>query len=118
LNPFYFQSQNLSTAKRCHVNLADNLSRTALHWAAQLGRADFIQELIDGDVDVHAQDCNGATALHYAAAAGDTSNHQTSIQLLLQHGVNVDVKDETGATPLMWAASRGADFAIEKVLEL
>ena len=54
LRRVYLYFQNLSAAKRCHVNLADNLSRTALHWAAQLGRADFIQELIDGDVDVHA----------------------------------------------------------------
>ena len=32
----------------CDLSIADNKNRSALHWAAQLGRVDFVLDLIRG----------------------------------------------------------------------
>ena len=32
----------------CDLSIADNKNRSALHWAAQLGRVDFVEDLIRG----------------------------------------------------------------------
>ena len=37
---------NLLITRKCDVSLSDNKNRSALHWAAQLGRVDFVTNLI------------------------------------------------------------------------
>ena len=54
---------------------------------SQLGRVDFIKRLLASDVDAQALDSNGATPLHYAAAAGTTMSHCDSIVMLLGLGL-------------------------------
>ena len=39
---------NLLIQRKCDVSLSDNKNRSALHWAAQLGRVDFVTNLIKG----------------------------------------------------------------------
>ncbi|KAL8871234.1 MAG: hypothetical protein Q9174_002893 [Haloplaca sp. 1 TL-2023] len=49
--------------------------------------------------DIEAEDCNGRTALHYAAAA----SNPRAMQILLSHGANINARDNAGATPLHYA---------------
>jgi ankyrin repeat protein len=44
--------------------------RTALIYAASLGKLDFIPLLVNRSVDIHAEDNDKATALHAAAKEG------------------------------------------------
>ena len=37
----------LLLSRKCDVSIADNKNRSALHWAAQLGRFDFVEHLIE-----------------------------------------------------------------------
>lgn len=41
------------------VNVRDQLARTALHWAAELGNVEAAELLIDYGIDVKAVECNG-----------------------------------------------------------
>ena len=84
------------------VSIPDNKNRSALHWAAQLGRIDFVSDLIKGGVDVNFRDNCGATPLHYASAAGLTANYANVIQILLDNGACVDSEDSQSNTALLW----------------
>ena len=39
----------------CDLSIADNKNRSALHWAAQLGRVDFVEDLIRGKDPLNSQ---------------------------------------------------------------
>jgi len=62
--------------------------------------------------DVNAQDADGASALHYAAANGQID----LLTCLLQHGANPTVADESGETAAQ--AVREADGVTPQVIEL
>ena len=55
---------------RCQINSLDHHSRSALHWAALLGKSATCRLLLDHHARYHSQDVNGATPLHYAVEAG------------------------------------------------
>ncbi|MTW13845.1 ankyrin repeat domain-containing protein [Pseudoduganella eburnea] len=55
----------------------------------------------------------GWTALHYAAAAGDTA----IMKLLLERHASIDAESPTGTTPLMLAAREGQEDAVRLLLE-
>ncbi|MBA8769761.1 hypothetical protein HCR16_01015 [Wolbachia pipientis] len=59
-------------------------------------------ENIDGE-DIDAQDENGLTFLHRAAAR----NNEESVKLLVKCGAKIDVQDKDGWTPLHYAAAYG-----------
>lgn len=53
------------------ANSVDTIrGRTPLHYAAEVGAANTLQKLLDFGANRYAQDINGATALHLAAASG------------------------------------------------
>ena len=52
------------------------------------------------NADIHRQDANGRTALHYAASVGAIQ----IFELLIGKGANVDAVSIGGETPLMKAA--------------
>lgn len=67
--------------------------------AADLGRWDLVEALVDAGCDVNAA-IDGRTALHHAAAQGDLA----MVRLLLDRGAGLDGHDAVfGATPLGWA---------------
>lgn len=55
----------------------------------------------------------GWTALHFAAAAGDTG----IMKILLERSATIDAESPTGATPLMLAAREGQEDAVQLLLE-
>ena len=74
-----------------------------LHIAAQEGRNDIIEMLLEHGADINAYDSNNWTALHFAAA----ENFVNTMELLLVKGAMVDAKDKTGATPLHFVCQEG-----------
>lgn len=63
--------------------------KTILHWAAETGAADLVDELLAAGVDFTIQDVYGETPLHYAAESG----HLDIVQRLVQAGADVHVTD-------------------------
>jgi ankyrin repeat protein len=66
------------------MNKADVREMTPLHIAAQLGKLNFIQLLLDADADVDALDVNKYSALHWAAA----NNHVATAEKLAAAGTS------------------------------
>ena len=109
------------------VNAAHkDTGRTALHWAAELARADKATLLLTHGADVDARDNEGRTPLHVAAGdrVGDAkASHPTTkelVTLLIKHKAAVNARDNDGWTPLDCASlrrrSRSKIQAIESLL--
>lgn len=77
---------------------------------------DMLKFLIDHGADVNAQDIEGDTPLHWAAAA-PPDGHGAVVKLLLHRGAQVSLKDMEGRTPLHWAAGNGCRGAVQLLLE-
>ena len=60
---------------------------------------------------IHAR-FHGATALHRAAARGDTA----MLEVLLERGALLEEPDETGETALAWATDEDRDAAVDLLL--
>ena len=61
------------------------------------------------DVDMNAEDANGATSLLSAAENG----HETVVELLLScDNIDVNMKDINGTTPLSSAAANGKEEVV------
>ena len=58
--------------------------------------------------DLHAVDCTGYNALHYASQCGDVS----TISLLLSQGIDIKKKTHAGNTALMIATKKGNVAAV------
>lgn len=87
---------------------ADN-GNTALMMAAFKGNKPAVLALLDKGAQVNRP---GWTALHYAAAAGDTE----IMRILLEHHAYIDAESPTGVTPLMIAAREGKEEAVQLLL--
>jgi hypothetical protein len=85
------------------VNAKDELSRTALHWAAEKGHTEVVGALlkIEG-IEVNTQDKWGKTALHIAAQNG----HTEVVSALIKKGADVKAIDQFGRTALHWATEK------------
>ena len=80
-------------------NIRTEDERTVLFVAVKAGHADVVdvvQLLLDGGLDINAQDGWGITALGYAVSYGPAD----VVRLLLQHGANVNVRNDAGQTAL------------------
>lgn len=86
------------------ANRTDIYGGTPLMRAAREGRTEIVRLLVGRrDVAINAQDDQGETALHYAAAAGEIE----SARLLLAHRADPSRRDAYGRTPAMLAAASG-----------
>ncbi|KAJ5588159.1 hypothetical protein N7537_010837 [Penicillium hordei] len=80
--------------------------KTKLHWAAESGAVDLVDELLTAGVDFTLQDVYGETPLHYAAENG----HLEIVQRLVQAGADVHATDfecRDHRTPLDCATHNG-----------
>ena len=80
-------------------------NKPALTWEAEIGSPDNIQVLLRHGADVHHQDKQRSSALHYAAANARIE----SIKLLLDKGADPNATDMFDSTPLHRLALSG-DF--------
>jgi len=82
------------------VDEKDADEKTALHWAATLGRTEAAALLLDRGADASARSRHDVTPVHLASLRGQAG----ICGLLARRGARVDAADVTGLTPLHWAA--------------
>jgi hypothetical protein len=78
-------------------------SKTVLHWAAEISSEAAIKRCLDLEVNIHAKDRYGETALHYAAENG----YLQIVRLLVLTGSSLAVLDNHHRTPLSCAKGEG-----------
>ncbi len=86
----------------------------AAEFFAAVDRGDLpaLQRLLGGSPLLIRSKLHGATALHRAAARGDSA----LIEFLLERGAPVDEPDELGASALSWATEEAQDAAVDLLL--
>ncbi|XP_065559577.1 putative ankyrin repeat protein RF_0381 [Artemia franciscana] len=84
-------------------DLKDRKEYTALHYAAERGRLDICQLLLNNRGDPNIQDFLKRTALHFAALRGTLD----VCQLLLSNRADPNIKDLNKKTALHYAAAIG-----------
>ncbi|KAL7815608.1 ankyrin repeat-containing domain protein [Trichoderma gracile] len=118
--------QILLTRDGANANAMDRNSRTAISWAAQGGRADAVDLLLEYGADASLPDRGGNTPLWYALSENeeetakkliplDTSTLQTLIcqnrldwiKLMMRLGTNLEQKGKNGQTALHVTAEWG-----------
>ena len=76
---------------------------TALHFAAEAGRSDWVDALVEAGADVDARNARQMTPLMVATYRGQTA----VVDRLLQLGADPAAQDRAGWTVGQWAAYRG-----------
>ena len=85
------------------LNVANQDSKTSLHYAVAFGATECLKVFIENQADVNARDSDGRTPLHVAARKGRIE----CLKVLLENQANVNARDSDGRTPLRIAAWRG-----------
>lgn len=85
------------------VNASDAQGWTALHFAAQERRADFIERFVQAGAETDAMDAFGNTPLARAVFASKGNN--AAVKALLAAGANPDKANKSGVSPRTLANS-------------
>ena len=96
----------------------DQIGRSALHHAVEIGFAPLVEELLNANIlgRVSVKDNNGDTPLHLAAAKG----HVQIVSMLLGHesyAASVGLRSTEGRTPLHYAAMQKSVDVVKALLE-
>ena len=76
-------------SKQCYdINESDDIGRTALSWASELGYDKVVQILLNRGADINAEEETFGSALIAAAWHG----HEKVVQILLKRGANVNAR--------------------------
>lgn len=87
---------------------------TPLHLASRAGHREVAEMLLEAGADPNVFTATGVTAMHFAADADAAG----VVVALAARGGDADARDEfSERTPLMFAAARGADGAVEALLD-
>ncbi|KAG0354431.1 hypothetical protein BGZ54_001642, partial [Gamsiella multidivaricata] len=78
-----------------HISQPNQQRHTMLHLAVVLEMDQLVDYLLKERIEVNAADCNGFTALHYAAWKGNMSMYET----LENHEASVDIHNAHNALP-------------------
>lgn len=92
-----FQRKRAKT-KKTFATTHQRLCIQKLLWAAAQGDLCEIRRLRSEGVDLNAQDYNGRTALHLAAAEGKVK----IVRYLLRHGARLEIQDGYGDAPTFY----------------
>ncbi|KAF0316111.1 ankyrin repeat protein [Colletotrichum asianum] len=87
-------------------------ARTPLHFAAEKGFTEVVQNLVERRAPLNVRDVDQKTPLHLAAERG----YSNCVSLLLQHGADVLLEDRSGKIPLDLAEERHHIRAAESIL--
>lgn len=116
----------IEALKIAHVDSQDQDGRTALSWAAELGRPNIAELLISRGASVslrqyttkrrapnrpHPKQTNGRVPLHWAAAC----DKPVIVSMLLRNGANPNARSTVGRSPLQ-EASMHNNISIVKTL--
>ncbi len=78
--------------------------------ASERGHVDYLERVVQTDVDLDHVNDLGWTALLEAIILGDGGEaHQAVVRILLEAGVDRTIADKDGLTPMQHAESRGYD---------
>jgi ankyrin repeat protein len=94
------------------VNIRFNNGSTPLIVAAEEGRLDVAEFLVDSGANLNARNDLDYTALHWAAFHG----HYDIVKLFLKNKADANIKDSTGSTPLLLAIARGHGFIAAELI--
>lgn len=96
--------QRKRTQKRPQKSVNASADKSmSLRIAANTGRLEEVERLLNEGADVNAKAMNGMTPLILAAWMG----HTEVVELLLRNGADVNAKTNTGSTALKLATDRG-----------
>jgi len=105
-----------------NINAIDKENRTALHYAAYLGRTSIVTLLIKRGANIEAlanKDFNlpgdNNTPLHLACHS--SNRNESTIKTLLSSGSNFEALDSLGNTPLHISSMSGNEVGIKLLLE-
>ena len=83
-----------------------------LHYSISLGSESALKTMLEHNLDVHAKDKLGGTALHSAAYSG----HVNCVKLLIQFGACVDALDMLQHTPIFRACEMGHTEVVNNLI--
>jgi ankyrin repeat protein len=95
------------------VDAKDEIGRTALYWASELGHEKIVQTLLDRGADVNASSGRRGSALQAASARG----HDKIVQMLLDRGADVNAQSGHYGSALQAASARGHDKIVQMLLD-
>lgn len=93
---------------------ADELGRTALHVATEMGHIDATKFLLEQGMAPTTTDAMGQTPLHLAARHGRLD----MVRLLLTAGADAQARDARGLTPAQLAAAASHPRIVELLLAI
>jgi ankyrin repeat protein len=110
-SPSYKKFAELLIAKGARIDIKEGTGRTALHWAASVGRIGVAEVLVSHGAELNAKDAMGCTPLHLAAGqdapgqidqhiAPQIAQHIKVERLLIQKGADINARSNDGDTPL------------------
>ncbi|EFZ03329.2 Ankyrin repeat-containing domain protein [Metarhizium robertsii ARSEF 23] len=95
------------------VNVTDEVGRTPLHLAAEMGYICVVQALLDfPGISIDHRDGCGRSALVIASQNG----HYKAASILLQHRAAVDLPTYRGETAFLWAARNGHCCLVKQLI--
>lgn len=89
-------------ASGANLNLKDQYSSTALHYAALYGMTDLALAIIARKPNLDIQNAGGSTAMMHAAWLG----HRKIVKALLEAGADPNITDTSGMTAADYMADR------------
>ena len=97
------------------VNARGTGDCTPLMTASRSGHVDKINVLINHGANLHLQDDNGDTAMHYAVCSGSSGSN--SLATLIAAGASQLMCNKQGLTPLLLASCYGARSLVEQLIK-
>ena len=99
----------------CPIGVKDSNGQSVLHWAVEFDQVDLIDQFVKVGLDVNAENNDGRTPLHSAAANGNLE----SVRKLLESGgkASMTVVAGNGGTPLHEAVAKGHKDVVSVLLE-
>jgi len=85
-----------------HIELPNNVQRSAIHYATMYGHVDCVKFLIEHKANLNCRDQRGQTPVSWACCNGKDD----CLQLLLDAGADCTIVDIFGQTPLHYACGQ------------
>ena len=89
------------------LNAVDGDGKTALYWAAMLGRGHAVDTLLEASADPELANNDGVTPMMRAAAAAGSTGSASVVRRLLESGASWRARDRLGKTAIDHARGIG-----------